>query len=299
MRIVIKTKSGNFAAPVPTSIEEVLEEAKCMAGVREDEYLETVDIYGKTSIPAAAPLTAQDYAAAASSLNANPNVKTSLNRISVKFAAGRTWKRQMLIEKAVRLELTGNCSEEQISKHLGISIHSLRQVKRTPSYVGKRIAISTGVIASMDADVAITRDTMMSELKEMIPASLMVLRNSLLAGANPLASLGEKKLAVSIGQDFLDREGTLAKVSRSSLTFQDPKNLDQYDVTGANLLAILTANSNSTKQASPEDCGMAEFNVSGSLTREETQALEDEIDEAGEALMLNMHEKINPKQAIN
>jgi hypothetical protein len=199
-------------------------------------------------------------------------LKTPTGKVSSKFAAGRTWKRQMRIERAVRLEMMGMFSEEEISAQIGITKQALQYIKKTPSYLSKRVALSSGIVAVMDSELLLTRENLKQEVQEMIPSALIVLRNTILAGARAGSSLNERKLAVSVSQDMLDREGTLAKVSKTSVTLEKETSLKDYDSTADAMLAVLTAHSQiPDDMVSSRELIMQQFKASSNITSEQAK----------------------------
>jgi hypothetical protein len=155
----------------------------------------------------------------------------NINSGSAKYAPGRTNKRHMRIEKAVRLEATGLYSNADIARHMGIHVQTLVMLKQTPEYKAKFIEVSTGVISQYDLDLRKTHENQREELADMVPMALMQLRKFALS-ANP-------SIALKANLEILDRDGNHSKVSRTSVTLEPTVDLAGVNAIGNNILNVL------------------------------------------------------------
>lgn len=177
----------------------------------------------------------------------NNNLQTPKGAPSIKVGPGHTFKRHMRIERAVRLELAG-LSIYDIAAHLGITVPGLTYVRQSSYYKAKRQELLTGVISEYDRIVREDTESLRGELKQMLPTALLTLRNAIVAGNAIGASHVEKKLAFEASKEVMDREGTIAKVSRTSISVNDDV-IDpaQHEAINVDLLSILNAANDAKK----------------------------------------------------
>lgn len=148
-------------------------------------------------------------------------VYTKSGKISAKIAARMTVKRAMKIEKIVRLTNEG-FKDDAIALMMGITITYVSMLRRTPEYLAIDAQVRTGVIARYDRHLLETIDAQQEELKEMLPESLNVLRTILFDRSNP-------RLRLEAAKEIMDREGSLAKVSKTEIKTRHEYDFDQHE----------------------------------------------------------------------
>jgi len=166
---------------------------------------------------------------------ANPNNPSALHP-TLKM----TWKRALKIERIARLSLDpAGYSNEQIANHLGINKQTVVLVRQLPEYHAKMIELASGVVSAYDQQLRQDIDNSREELRSMIPSSMMVIRDSILGKYGP-------NLRFKAALEVMDREGTLAKVSKSSVTVETKPNMAVDQSVANNLMALLAGAPKST-----------------------------------------------------
>jgi hypothetical protein len=132
----------------------------------------------------------------------------------------------------VRLENAG-FTPQQIAPMLGVSIPRIKSILQTPAYLNARIKITHGIIVDHDASLAEIKSQRREMLTQMLPAAFQVLANELLSSG---VTIAERKHKVAVAQDLLDREGSLAKISRAEVKPVDQFDFEKADAASAALL---------------------------------------------------------------
>ena len=148
---------------------------------------------------------------------------------------GMTWKRAKKIEVIARLSLDpANYTNEQIANHLGCNKQTVVLIRQLPAYHAKMIELQTNLTSPYDLDIRTNSENMRDELKSMIPSSMMVIRNALTGKHGPA-------LQYKAALEVFDREGTMAKVSKSSVTVEQKPNMQVDPQVQQNLLSLLAS----------------------------------------------------------
>lgn len=195
-------------------------------------------------------------------MSSSPN-SPNLNASFTPKGSPRTHRRQMKIERAVRLELAGY-NDEQIAMSLAVTKVYISMLRRTPEYQSKRIEVSSGVISEEDRLLREDLTNSREELRSMVPNALLALRDSILDKNNP-------KLRFEAAKEILDREGTLGKVSKTEITRKDEFNFDAHKQVSFDLLAALTS-VESSRSKLPES-GTEDFVSAGGLKEDSATTL--------------------------
>jgi hypothetical protein len=144
-----------------------------------------------------------------------------------------TWKRALKIERIARLSADpAGYSNEQIANMLNCDKQTIVYIRQLPEYHAKMIEISSGVVSAYDQQLRENVDNVRDELRSMVPSAMMVIRNAL-HGKHGGA------LAFKAAQEILDREGTAAKVSKTSVSHEVKIPLDVDPEVSANLMQLL------------------------------------------------------------
>lgn len=144
---------------------------------------------------------------------------------------GRTWKRIVRVEKACRLTISGQFSDNDIARHIGITPAHFSLLKQTPEFKTRMLELRTGVISQHNTDVLEDVSYQHEQMKAMVPQALLKLQELMLSS--------NQAISFKATQEVLDREGTHAKVSRSSIDFHSDVDHKQTDKTANEIFAIL------------------------------------------------------------
>lgn len=179
-----------------------------------------------------------------------------------------TWKRALKIERVARLSLDpAMYSNEQIANHLKCHVQTVVLIRQLPEYHAKMLELSSGILSAYDADLRSDTDNARAELKSMIPSSMMVIRDALLNKRNPA-------LQFKAALEIMDREGSMAKVSKSSVAVEVKPNMQVDPNVASNLMALLSSAPNISNSSDLIN-GMG-----GSFTKTAAQAGQQQIDMA-------------------
>lgn len=177
--------------------------------------------------------------------------------------------RYMRMEKIARLELQ-HYSEADIAFHQGITVVRVNQIKRTPEYIALRLQLATGVVAESDRQMLEDNANIDGLVRQMVPEALLAVRDAILNKNNPA-------LQLKAAQDLLDREGTLAKVSKTEVKTKVTYDFDQHEDTANSLLAALQANESKRNKVNFDDIGIADFSKAG-LDKDQAANLQRSLD---------------------
>jgi hypothetical protein len=194
-------------------------------------------------------------------------MQTPLGNVSTKKAPGMQHKRYMRMEKLVRLELSGY-TEDEMAFHQQITKVRVNQIKRTPEYIALRTSLASGLVSEADRNMLEDLNDNHQVLREMVPEALLAVRDAILDKNNPA-------LRLRAAQDLLDREGTLAKVSKTEVKTRVEYDYDQHDKVAGSLLDALK-DTESKRGSAPtlEDLGLDEF-ASANLDKEGQNKLQE------------------------
>lgn len=144
----------------------------------------------------------------------------------------KSWKRLMRIERAVRLEATGQFKDSEIAAFIGLSTGGLSVLKRTQDYKLCKIKIASKVIDKANQELYDNLEYPTAVFRqELLPMALQGLKESLMSN--------NERIRLSAAQDVLDREGHFSKVSRINIKPDMPKTNEKDDNAATSLLAAL------------------------------------------------------------
>jgi hypothetical protein len=145
---------------------------------------------------------------------------------------GMTWKRAIKLEKIARLSIDPvGYSNEQIANFVGCDKQTVVLIRQTPAYHAKMLEIATGITSTWDADLRTDTENMRAEMKSMVPSAMMVIRNALTSK--------NESLRFKAAAEVMDREGTLAKVSKSSVAVVVAPNLEIDASVAQNIMTLM------------------------------------------------------------
>ena len=120
----------------------------------------------------------------------------------------KSYKRHIRMIQAVRLEAM-LYKDAEIALFLKMSPAGLAQLKMDPDYIALRTQVQTGVVC--EAEKALLTDTEYKHelIRDMVPQALQ--------GLYDCARSANEHVKLKAAAEILDREGTMAKVSRIGL----------------------------------------------------------------------------------
>jgi len=131
------------------------------------------------------------------------------------------------MEQLARLECTGHYSNIELANFFGVCTQTIVLMKARPEYQRIRASFVTGILDTVAEDSRNLIENQLAELKEMVPASLFTLRNTLVRGNRDSASAHERRLALDAAREVMDRDGTFAKISKSEIKLKDVPNFSE------------------------------------------------------------------------
>lgn len=143
-----------------------------------------------------------------------------------------TWKRALKIEKVARLVADpAGYSNEQIANHLNCTAQTIVLIKQLPEFHAKMIEVLSGVTSAYDQDLRTDTDNARAELASMVPSAMMQIRNALLSK--------NENIRIKAAFEVLDREGSMAKVSKSSVALVSNPDLEIDPSVQGNIMVLL------------------------------------------------------------
>lgn len=144
-----------------------------------------------------------------------------------------TYKRMIKIERIARLTLDARgFSNQEIANHLKCHVVTITQIKQLPEFHAKMLELKSGVLSAYDAELRSSIETSKQELRDMVPTALNVIRDAALGKLGTQAQL-------RAAEAILDREGSLAKVSKTSVTVTEVPNMKADPTLVGSLMSLL------------------------------------------------------------
>lgn len=114
-------------------------------------------------------------------------------------------------ELAIRFMLKNpNAKQPEVAQHIGVAIPTLSQWMTDPEWTNLHNQITTGILSSIDAELAEDITHQRLTLKRLVPTAIQNLADLALQSANP-------SIKLKASQEILDRDGHFAKVQRVGL----------------------------------------------------------------------------------
>lgn len=134
--------------------------------------------------------------------------------------ARKRWKWEL----AIRFQLKNpNAKQSEVAQHVGVDVVTLSTWMADPEWVNLHNQITTGILSSIDADLAEDITHQRLTLKRLVPLALQNLAELALQSSNPAIKL-------KATNEILDRDGHFAKVQRVGLATEDQGGVsDQKD----------------------------------------------------------------------
>lgn len=118
-------------------------------------------------------------------------------------------KARLRMERVARLEAM-MIPDAEIAAHVNLSPAGLASLKARPEYQGIRLQVASGVLSEFDAELANDVNAVRASLRANVPAALQAIVDAVHQKTDP-------KLRFTAACELLDREGNLAKVSRTGV----------------------------------------------------------------------------------
>jgi hypothetical protein len=184
---------------------------------------------------------------------------------------GMTLAKRIKIESAARLCATGLYTDKMIAEHLGFTQNYLSVLKTTKEFQSASIAALSGILSNANQEMLSSVEQRREELASMVPAALLQLRN--------LALSRNQNVALRAVQEILDRDGQLAKVSKSSVELKTPESMDEANRTATDIMDVLRSVSHlqpSSIQVDPSGIAPG-FTVSAAKAKEQITNMNEQI----------------------
>src|SRR5271155_4082108 len=156
---------------------------------------------------------------------------TPSGNISSKPNGRHTFRRQLKIEKIARYTVQGY-SDDEIALVMGITKVYVSMLRRTPEFLSICTSLTTGVISDLDALTKQDLETKQDDLRALLPDAMLALRDILYDKSNP-------RLRLEAAKQIMDREGTLAIVSKSEIKKKVEFDFSEHDKNTNDLLSIM------------------------------------------------------------
>jgi hypothetical protein len=119
-----------------------------------------------------------------------------------------------------------------IAGMVGMSVNRLNHIMKSAAYLNTRLAITHGIIVDFDSRLADIKEQRREILTSFLPPALQILANEI---SRVPQNLAERKHQTAVAQDMLDREGSLAKISKTEI-----KPVDFFDFEHADRVSSVT-----------------------------------------------------------
>lgn len=202
------------------------------------------------------------------------SLATRSGKLGSKPKQGSNFSRQRRYETIIRLENAGFTSVA-IAGMLCISPTRLNMLKRDPDYLAARVQLTHGIILDQEGKLAAIKEQRKEILKQNLPAALQVLADEI---QRPAHTLAERKHKAAMALEYLDREGTFAKVSRTEVKPVDEFDFEKADIASKEIIKALNSTpaiGHHTKESLEANL---EFSNSHTLSAVDQQAALDELE---------------------
>jgi hypothetical protein len=218
--------------------------------------------------------------------NYNP-VRETLGHKPQEKVAFRSQKR---FELMIQLENAG-ISDHAMSAILCISVNRIRTIKKTVEYLKARMKLTLGIVVDREASIKHIKEQRKEVLVALMPDALQVIANAV---KRPATTFSEEKFRVSIAQDILDREGSLAKVSRAEIKPVTSFSYEDADASSEDVLAAIRGAARGGPKHDAEEVMQLskDFSNSKTLSAIDQQLALDELDKEVLALIPSDSERL-------
>lgn len=149
-------------------------------------------------------------------------------------------RRLFKMERIARLELEGY-NDTEIGMCLGITKVYVSRLRRTPEFIQVRTQVASGVLLTLNSNTDEAIKASVEDLRQAVPNAVLILKNTM------LDSKLHPRIRMDAAKEIMDREGTLAKVSKSEIKETKRFSFDINDGVTGDLLQALASNSGKEK----------------------------------------------------
>lgn len=165
----------------------------------------------------------------------------SKGRLSSRPVKDRNFGNLSRIEKIVRLDLgfqtTGiTIPDVDIARMVGRSARYIKVLRTRVEYLKMRTQIQTGISIDIEGSLEDIKVYRKQYFKETLPAALRAIVDEL---ERPALTPFDRKLKIDVARDFMDREGSFPKISRTDSHVKIEHNYEEADRAAASLLEAL------------------------------------------------------------
>jgi hypothetical protein len=177
-------------------------------------------------------------------INPGFNYKGTLNakgRLSSRPQKSRDFATLSNIERLVRLDLgatsTGiSIPDADLGRMINRSPRYIRVMRQRVEYLKMRSAIQTGIAFDTEESIETIKNYRKAYFKESLPSALRAIVDEL---ERPAVTPFDRKLKIDLAKDFLDREGTFPKISRTDSHVKIEHDYKEADEAASALLAAM------------------------------------------------------------
>lgn len=212
------------------------------------------------------------------------NFNPTLNTLGHKPDSKAAFRSQKRFELMIQLENAG-LSDHVMSAMLCISVNRIRTIKKSVEYLKARMKLTLGIVIDREESIKHIKEQRKEVLVALMPEALQVIANAI---RKPATTFVEEKHRVAIAQDILDREGSLAKVSRAEIKPVSSFSYEDADASSEDVLSAIrgAARLHGSKHDAAEVMELSEaFSRSKTLSAIDQQAALDELDKEVLALI--------------
>jgi hypothetical protein len=211
---------------------------------------------------------------------------SATGKLSSKFAKGTRFNSVQLIRKLVQFDLAklqgAGIADVDIARILNRSVYSLARIRTKLDYLKIRTETTTGIPAGGYEYVNMSLAQRREMLRDAVPSALRVMVDIL--ENKPSDTLG-RRLQVEIAKEVLDREGTLAKVSKAEIHATHSHDYASIDGVSKELLDAMGGSTENLLETVNEIVRTNEkFSNSETLSAQEQEAALAKLDETNSTI---------------
>jgi hypothetical protein len=165
------------------------------------------------------------------------SVGARTGKLGNKPGKGTSFRKNQRLEMIARLE-SAQIPRNAIATMLVISINRLTHIMKSPDYLIARMAVTHGLILDNASKLEDIKQQRREMLTAHLPAAWQALVNEL---QRPAITIQDRKLKADIALEWMDREGTFAKVSRTEIKPVDMFDFERADAASSSLINSIRA----------------------------------------------------------
>lgn len=182
--------------------------------------------------------------------------------------AHKTLKRRLRIERIARMDcMVPPPPLDLIAASQNVTTQYVTMLRQSPEYKAIVASLLSGIVPQLDQDLLANIENSQDTLKAMIPDALRAVYDTLLDRTNPA-------LRLKAAESILDREGTLAKISKTEIKREVKFDFSTQDKVSDDLLAALQQNKTSVEEL----VDISDQFTNAALNAEQQEKLDKQID---------------------